>query len=43
MGVDFSCMIRNRFHSRDNHEACMKYMNETLDLLNNHYSGLCLF
>jgi len=39
MGVDISCMIRNRFHSKDNHEACMKYINETLDSLNGHYSG----
>jgi len=43
MGVDLSCMIRNRFHSKDNHEACMKYINETLELLNSHYSQHYIF
>lgn len=37
MGVDISCMIKNKFRARDNHEAYMKYINETIDLLNKHY------
>lgn len=43
MGVDLSCMVKNRFHAMDDHEACMRYINETLELINNHYSEKYIF
>lgn len=37
MGIDLSCIVKNRFTDRRNPEACAGYIGETIEKLTNRY------